>query len=299
MKHGVGYRRQRRVIAAFLGPPLFLLAGLTVIPFAFCVYLSLHAMDLSTPETMGEFVGWDNYRGVLQGDPGFESAMIVTSKFVAIAVLLETLLGLLLAAYLQSLTPRIRRVMMAIVVLPMMMAPVAVALMWLFLLQPDYGLATHALAALGLENTPVLANPRTALFVVCCVDVWEWTPFTTLVFWAGIAAIPRPPVDAAKIDGLSVGQRIENIYWPKLRGIVGIAVLLRLLDAIKVFDIVYILTGGGPGDATEVTSTYIYRATFRETDFGAGAAQTVILYYIILCVCGVVFHASQGRERLT
>ena len=178
----------------------------------------------------------------------------------------------------------------------MLMAPVAVGLMWLFLLQPDYGLVSHFVVTLTGFKGALLADPKIALLVVRLIDVWEWTPFVTLVMLAGLTNVPSGVLDAAQVDGLRFGQRLRSIYWPALRGILLVALLIRVIEAVKVFDIVYILTGGGPGNTTEMASLYLQRLAIRETRFGYASAATVIVNYAVLLLTAGFFRIANQRR---
>lgn len=291
------FRRTESVALAL--PALLFLISFALIPFAILLAFSFFRMDLANPTGFSEFVGLDHYRALLQGDASFTAAILRTIQFTAIGVVFEIAIGSLLAVFLHGLTTKIKNFVISVAILPMLMAPVAVGLMWLFLLQPDYGLVSHFVATLTGFKGALLADPKIALLVVRLIDVWEWTPFVTLVMLAGLASVPRSVLDAAQVDGLKFGQRLRSIYWPALRGILLVAVLIRVIEAVKVFDIVYILTGGGPGNTTEMASLYLQRLAIRETRFGYASAATVIVNYAVLLLAAAFFRvANQPRADM-
>jgi multiple sugar transport system permease protein len=283
--------------AALLLPALLFLAVFALVPFLVLLVFSSLSLDLANPGSFYEFVGLVHYRALLQSDSSFNAAVIRTVQFTTVGVLFETVAGVLLAVILHGLPARVKSFVTSVAVVPMMMAPVAVGLMWLFLLQPDYGLVSHIISYFTDFRGALLADSRTALLVVRLVDIWEWTPFVTLVMLAGIAGIPRGVLDAARVDGLGPLERLKTIYWPALRGLILVALLLRLIEAVKVFDIVYILTGGGPGNATEMANIYLQRLAIRETKYGYAAAATVLMYYAVLLLTAVFFRLAMRRRE--
>jgi len=281
-----------------VAPALVFLVAFAFVPFVILFAFSFFRMDLANAAGFREFVGLEHYRALLQGDPSFTSAVRRTIEFTAIGVVFEIIVGTLLAIFLHGLGSKMKSFVISIAILPMLMAPVAVGLMWLFLLQPDYGLMTHVVISLTGFKGALLADPKVALLVVRLIDVWEWTPFVTLVMLAGLSSVPRSVLEAAQVDGLKFGQRLLNIYWPALRGILLVALLIRIIEAVKVFDIVYILTGGGPGNTTEMASVYLQRLAIRETRFGYASAATIIVNYVVLLLTAAFFRiASQRKEH--
>src|SRR5262249_29669689 len=153
-----------------------------------------------------------------------------------------------------------RRVWVTILLLPTMVAPVVVGLIWDFLLMPNFGLFTWVMSQLGiLHGTPVFSMPLTAFAAICIVDIWEWTPFMMLFMLAGLPRLPQDPMEAAEIDGASPWRIFWHVQLPLLRPMIIVAVMFRTIDASKTFDIIYVLTGGGPGNTTEFISLYAFR----------------------------------------
>jgi multiple sugar transport system permease protein len=295
-KRGLHFGRHAESIA-LAAPAIAFLVVFALLPFLILFGFSFFSLDLSNPDHFRQFVGLAHYRSLLQGDQSFNAAILRTLQFTAIGVIFEISIGTFFAALIHGFPSRIKTAVVSIAILPMLMAPVAVGLMWLFLLQPDYGLISHFVKRATGFNGALLADPEIALLVVRLIDVWEWTPFVTLVMLAGLSTVPKTVLEAAQVDGLNFTQRFRSVYWPALRGIVLVAVLIRVIEAVKVFDIVYILTGGGPGNATEMASLYLQRLAIRETRFGYASAATVLVNYVVLLLTAAFFRLAYRRQQ--
>jgi multiple sugar transport system permease protein len=287
----------RGVVALFLTPSVGLLVVLLLGPFIYMLVISFTDLSFALPGRDGNFVGFDNYRRLMRDDPVFWSSFRTTMVFVFGVVLIEFVLGFALALLLFHHIQR-RRVVLTLLLIPMMLAPVAVGLMWKLMLQGEFGMLTYYLRAIGLmePQTALLGNYRLVLATVMAIDVWEWTPFVTLVVLAGLLALPREPFEAAIMDGAGPWRVFRDITVPLLRPIIALVLLLRGIDAFKEFDKVFILTGGGPGTATELLSIYTWRVNFRQWDLGYGAVSAFMVYLVVLILCAVFFKAVYWTE---
>ena len=276
--------------------PMAVVLGITaLLPFLLLIGMSLFEMDLSRAGSQSRFIGLAHYQELLV-DRRFSSAVELTVGFVLFGLVVETVVGCGMAVYLHMLKPRLRSLLTTAILVPMLLPPVMVGLTWLFLLQPDYGLVSHGLQAMfGVEGT-ILSDPRFAMIAVRLVDVWEWTPFVTLVVLAGIESIPAQILNAAEIDGLTMLQRLKALYWPAICRLLALIVILRAIDAIKVFDSLYLLTGGGPGTSTELVTLFTYRIAVQQTRIGYGASATVVVTYAILLLT-MLFYRFSGTKR--
>jgi multiple sugar transport system permease protein len=237
---------------------------------------------------------------VLGGETDLYRALALTGLFVLLAVPIEFLLGLMLAMILNR-EFRGRRVWVTILLLPTMVAPVVVGLIWDFLLMPNFGLFTWLLTQLGiLQGAPVFSTAATAFAALVAVDVWEWTPFMMLFMLAGLLSMPQDPIEAAHIDGASAWRVFWHVQLPLLRPMIVVAVLFRTIDASKTFDTIYVLTGGGPGGATELISLYAYRIAFQNWDLSNAAAVCLVLGYFSLVVASVFYKviSRQSGEKV-
>ena len=207
------------------------------------------------------------------------------------------MLGLGLAVLLDR-PLRGRSIFRAALLIPMMLPPVVAGVVWRLMLNPDFGAINGTLKGAGL-NTDALtwtASPLLALASVIAVDIWQWTPFMFLVLLAGLQAIPQEPYEAAMIDGASAWQTFRHVTLPLVRPAILIALLLRTMDLLRVFDQIFILTEGGPGFATETVSLYIYRAAFRFFDFGYAAAMSFVLLVVTNIISLTYIRLLQKQE---
>ena len=289
----------RYIPAWFLLPALVLLLFILVGPFGFMVWTAFTDLSFSLPDRDGNFVGFDNFRR-LMNDPLFWDSFWLTLRFTVAAVSIELLLGFAVALLLFHHLQR-RRVVLTLLMVPMMLAPVAIGLIWKLLLQGDFGMMTYYLRKVGLlgDQEVLLSNPDLVLPAIIAIDIWQWTPFVVLVMLAGLMSLPREPFEAAIMDGARPRQIFRDVTLPLLRPIIALIVLLRGIDAFKEFDKVFILTGGGPGTATELLSIYTYRMNFKDWDLGYGAACAFMVYFVVLILCSIFYKAvfwQDGRK---
>ena len=274
-------RRQAAVLAA---PAAALLAGIAVVPVLAAAWLSLHRSILVFHEQ--RFIGLSNFRFLL-GDGRFWSALSTTAYFTAVAVFAELALGLPLAVLLHRGGGLLR----AAVLLPWAVPTAVSARLWAWLFNADYGLL-HRLA----PGVDWLASPRTALHAAILVDVWKTTPFVALLLLAGLQAIPQDVLKAARVDGAGPARTFFSVTLPLLRPSILLAALFRSLDAFRVFDAIYVLTEGGPANATETLSIYAYKTLMRSGDFGYGSTLAVAIFACVVAI-GLSWLRVLGRER--
>lgn len=267
-------------------------------PFFYMLWTALTDLSYSLPGRDGNFIGFDNFRRLLRDDAIFWHSFALTLRFVVVVVGIEFLLGLVLALILHHFIER-RRLILTLLLIPMMLAPVAVGLIWRLLLQGDFGMLSHYLRATGLldQGSAILSGPALVLPAIMLIDVWQWTPFVTLVLLAGLMSLPREPYEAAVMDGAGPLRIFKDITLPLLRPIIALVLLLRGINAFKEFDKVFIMTGGGPGTATELLSIYAYRVSFRSWDLGYGAAVAFMIYLTVLILCAVCYKAVYWNQR--
>ena len=263
-------------------PALLVLAATVVYPIVWSAISSLRAFDLRSPHLWGTFVGAQNYARVVS-EPDFRRALAQTAGFVAVTLAVELTIGFAVALMLHKGVPGHRAFRIAFA-LPLMVAPVVAGLQWRWLLADQYGAVNHALSLLGVRGPLWLATPWGARVAVLMANVWLATPFVVLVLLAALANLPEEPFEAARIDGAGGLQLFRYIMLPFLRPALGVILGVRLVDAMRVFDVVYVLTLGGPGGATEVLSTYVYKETFSRLQFGEGAAASLLLVVMLTAV---------------
>jgi multiple sugar transport system permease protein len=277
-------RLRRRAGLAFVAPTAVFLAAVIVLPLGHAFWTSLHRIR----GLNATFIGIGNYAR-LAGDDAFWHSLGVSFAFTASAVALHLAIGLALALVVNEL--RVARTALRIVFLtPWMVAPAVGATIWLWLLEPQFGVVNYLLRAAGAAATPVawLGEPATALASVIAVDVWRGVPFVMLLMLAGLQTIPADQYEAAAIDGAGAWTRFRFVTWPNLRYLVVVATTLDVINTIRHYDIIGVMTGGGPAGATEVLPALIYNTAFRGNRLGEAAAIGVALLGIVL-VLAVVY----------
>lgn len=278
--------------------PYLLLAPTVLVLLALSIYPLIYAVKVSFQIGTGAGVHWSlqNFTRLIS-DRFFFDALSHTLIYAVAALTCEFLLGLGLAVLLNNRL-RGRGFFRAALLVPMMLPPVVVGVVWRLMLNPNFGAINGTLKGAGLNTAQLTwtASPKLALFSVIMVDVWQWTPFMFLVLLAGLQSIPQEPYEAALIDGSSRWQTFQYVTLPLLKPAILIALLLRTMDLLRVFDQIFILTEGGPGFATETISLYIYRAAFRFSDFGYAAAMSFVLLILTNIISLIYIRLLQQQE---
>jgi len=283
-----------------LTPYLFLAPSLTVLGFAllypvgYMVYASFLNWNPSQHVSQAEWVGLRNYTFLLS-DPSFRESLGVTLKFAAIVVVLEMILGvglaLLLDRKLKGMT-----LLRTLFILPMMIAPIVVGLMWRYLYHPTVGPLNRMLTRLGMEPVPWLSDANWALVSIIIADIWQWTPFIFILALAALQSLPRSAMEAARIDGATGWQQIWHIKLPLMLPVLIVTCLLRLIDAFKVLEVVLVLTNGGPGLSTEILSLRIARTASEFRELGKAAAMSNLLLAVLMILTLAMFAYSKFTE---
>lgn len=278
--------------------PYLMVAPAVAVLFALSIYPLLYAVKVSFQTGAGQSARWtlQNYTR-LASDGFFLAALWHTLVYAVVALTFEFLIGLGLALLLNR-EMRGRSLFRASLLVPLMLPPVVVGVVWRLMLNPNFGAINGTLKSLGFntERLTWTASPKLALMSVIAVDVWQWTPFVFLVLLAGLQAIPQEPYEAARIDGSSAWQTFRHITLPLLKPAILIALLLRTMDLLRVFDQIFILTEGGPGFATETISLYIYRAAFRFGNFGYAVAMSFVLLILTNIISLLYIRLLQRQE---
>lgn len=268
---------------AFAAPAIAVIGLVAIAPMAWTFWESLHVHDLRMPWLGTPFIGVGNYVEAY-GDVRFRQALLNTTGFVVVSVALELVLGLLFALAM-SRARRGRGAIRVIVLLSWAVPAVVAALVWRFLFE-DSGLAATAIRSAGVVDAGFswLAHPVAAWVPIVLADAWKMTPFVALLLLAGLESIDPALYDAAKLDGASEWRQFREITLPLLRPALLVAVLFRSLDAFRVFDVIFVLTGGGPGTATEPISLYTFTTLLQHLRFGYGAALSMVVFAITFCL---------------
>jgi multiple sugar transport system permease protein len=278
--------------------PLLLLTPALAVLLSLSIYPLIYSITISLQRETADGIKWTlgNFAR-LASDSFFLTAMAHTFVFAAAALVLEFSIALGLALLLNT-QMRGRGFFRATLLVPMMLPTVVVGVVWRLMLNSNFGAINGTLKNFGIntESLTWTASPRLAFLSVIVVDVWQWTPFVFLVLLAGLQAIPQEPYEAAVIDGSSRWQTLRYVTLPLLKPAILIALLLRTMDLLRVFDQIFILTEGGPGFATETISLYIYRTAFRFFDFGYAAAMSFVLLALTNVISTIYIRLLQTKE---
>ncbi|GAB4575385.1 MAG: sugar ABC transporter permease [Anaerolineae bacterium] len=270
----------------FILPAVIFIIAMMIFPLVYNTYLSFHSWTGSAvnPPTP---VGVENYVQLFTSDNRFYPAVGRTIVFTVVAVAIELVLGIGIALLLRDAFPG-QALAKTLILLPMVATPVAVGMAWLLMLEPTVGVFNLVLRQLGLPPQPWLGAREQALWVLIAVDIWQWTPMMAMIALAGLLSLPEDPFEAALVDGANAFQRFFYVTLPLLVPTLLTALLLRSIEALKTFDIIYTMTRGGPGFATETLNTLAYLRAFEYFRLGQAAALLVVFFAIVLGV-SVIF----------
>jgi multiple sugar transport system permease protein len=259
---------------------------MTVFPTVYLLRSSFFRFTLLSGES--QFIGLQNYIYDLT-NPDIRNSLLITLLFVVIVVSLELVIGLLLALALARRTLE-NSIASTLLLLPFAVTPVVSALLWRELLNPNYGWVDYYFQQIGVMRTPVdwLSAPVTAWIALIALDIWQWMPFVALILMAGLQGVPSDVKEAATVDGAGVVQQFWHITVPLLKPFIAIALLLRIVQSFKIFDTVQVLTGGGPGTATQVINLAIYRVALQDFSIGAASALGIMFLIIVMIVVSQV-----------
>jgi ABC-type sugar transport system permease subunit len=287
--------KDRRLGLMLLLPTIIILCAVIVYPMGHSLWLSFQNLNISNPARGRQYVGFQNYLEVLRSDDWWLSLLRIL-YFVAADLLVGISLGLGIALLLNK-ERKGKGVILAIIVFPYVLAPIVNSLIWKLIYDPNYGFLNGLLMQLGIikDYVPWLAKPTLAIVMLIIANLWQGTPFSIVLFLAGLKSIPREEYEAAAIDGASKSASFKYITIPHLWPIIYMNVVMKTILTFKLFDIIYSLTGGGPGGSTTVVSMLIYRETFEYMKFGQGAAMSFLLLILVLLL--VVIYSRMFKEE--
>jgi multiple sugar transport system permease protein len=275
----------------FVIPALVVVLAVIVFPWVFTIWMSFNEWKVGSPTT---FVGFANYLR-LPTDPRFVEAVGHTLVYTALSVLLPVVFGTFAAVVFHAKFP-FRGVLRAIFIMPMMATPVAIALVWTMMFHPQLGVLNYLLSLVGLPPQLWVFHPATVIPSLVLVETWQWTPLVMLIVLGGIAAIPTEPYESAQIDGANMWQMFRYITLPLIAPFLFIAAMIRMIDAVKSFDIIFAITQGGPGSASETINLYLYSVAFIYYDLGYGSAIAVILFLLIVALTALLLYLRQRAQ---
>lgn len=275
-------------------PTLVVLILVIAFPLAFALFVSTHDYDL-TKGGIGAFTGVANYARTL-GNDVFATAARNTVVLSVSVVVLELIVALGLSLLLNMPGLRFRNVYLAILLIPLLISPIAVGLIWRLLLHPDLGAINWALGLFGLPKQEWLSGSTTAMPTIVGVDLWHETSLMLVIILAGLTALPRDPIEAASVDGANSWQTFWTVTLPLLMPVLLVAVLIRMIAAMKTYDLIYVLTRGGPGSSTETISYSIWKNAFTSLDMGRSAAASFLLLIAILVLTVILVRVMNRDE---
>ena len=292
------FERQRiRFFWMLLTPVLLILGVVTLLPTIYLLITSFTPLSLATPGTAWNFSDpLANYR-LLFGDGRLHNSLWVQLKLSFFTVILQLVFGLVVALLLNMRTPLMEALRSTFLV-PMVLPPIVVAIIWKVLYSPDISPAWWIFKALGWSVATPITDANWALTAIIIADTWEWFPFTMLIILAALSMMPEELREAARIDGATSWQLTWFVTLPYLRNTLLVAGLFRLIDSIKTFPLIYILTDGGPGTVTEVSNYYVFSQSFNYSYIGYSSAVTMVLIAITLLLSWIVIRVVAGESRV-
>ena len=277
----------------FLMPALIIVLVAVIIPLCNSFVLSFEKVRINVPGFIPQLVGLDNYLRMLD-DPVFIRSVQNTALFAFASVPVELILGMMLAMMLSGDSTG-ARIMRSIMLIPMIMAPVAAGTMWRMMLDKNTGIINYLLTCIGIPAVDWLGNPKLAIFSVIMVDVWRMTPWFALLLISGIKSIPGDTIEAALVDGATKWKCFRYVILPQLYRVLTLVLMLRVIDAFKVFDIVFVMTGGGPNGASSVLLQYMYTQGMRNANFGY--AMAIAMFTLLLAIVLAMISRKLSAEK--
>lgn len=277
----LNHQPARRYLMWLMLPAILVLAGISLYPFFWLIYMTLHQVQLA-PGKPDIWVGFDNFSRLFT-DKNYAHGWLTLFKYSALCLSIEIALGVLVAVILNN--SRFEKLLVTIFLMPMMMAPVVAGFLYMFLYNGTFGWYFWLLQSIGLlEGGSILGNKGWAMFSIVATDVWQWTPLIALITLAGLKRVPQDQLEANMVDGAGAVRNFISVALPNLYPFLLIAILLRFMDNFRFIDTILIMTGGGPANATKILPTYLFDVSFKFFELGRGAAIafTLLLLTIIL-----------------
>ncbi len=279
--------RSNKVGWLLLAPTLAILGIFGILPFIYVIYLSFHQWNPFGANPNQVFIGANNFRRLVF-DAEFLTSVWLTLKFAFFAVFSEIVIGYLLAQLLMREFPG-KGIFRTIHTLPLIVAPIVVGSVWRLMTTPSLGIVPVYLKQWFGYDLNIGSDAGAAFALTVIMDIWHWTPLVTLTLLAALLSLPKEPFEQAQIDGASRSQIFWHITLPMIRPAILATVFIRMMDALRTVDEVWMLTGGGPGSATRYVGLHIWKVVFPKTDYGYGAAISVVVLYLTLVMCWMLY----------
>lgn len=276
-------------------PALILLAAISIVPLFYLIFMSFNEVTLFGGVSFS-WVGLANWTQMFT-DPDVKSSWITSLIYFVATVGIEMILGIAIALLLYEVV-RGKNIPLSLILIPMFIAPVIVGLLGRFMLDPTYGLYSWVLRTTGIDTQPVLGNQVSAFLAVIFMDVWEWTPLITLITLAGLVSMPQEVLEAARVDGANYWVRLRHVVFPLISGVIVVALLIRAMDAIRYFDVIWLSTNGGPADATKIIPLRLYDQAFRFFHLGYAASIGLGMLVFSIIVANLFLGVLKRREAV-
>ncbi len=275
---------------SFILPGVIALVVLVIYPTIYALQLSLKKWNL-TENTAPQFIWFSNYLTIF-GEPRFLNAFGRTIVFVVVGTGVSIVIGFLLAILLNR-NLKGKGIIRTCLIVPMVMTPVVVGLTWRFMYNTELGMINYFLDFLGFGKYPFLGRTGTALLAIIVTDIWQYSPFATLILLAGLESLSPGPFEAADIDGANAWQKLRYITLPLMRGPILVAVLFRVMLSFSAFDTIFVMTGGGPGRSSETLIMYVYRLAFEHWHMGKASAVGIIMLILLIVMSKMIINFAR------
>lgn len=285
---------QSRLALIYVGPAALVMAAACLYPVLSALQLGFYDWSMGTPWSAARWAGLHGFVGAF-ANPRVWSSLYTTLLFAAVCVGAEMLLGIALALALER-PVRGAALFRTLFILPMMIAPIAVGLVWRYMFDAQFGPVNALLALLKIAPQTWLADPQLAFAAIVIADIWQWTPFVFIMLAAGLANVDASVIEAARIDGANWWQTTLRVKLPMVAQVIAITLMMRLVDAFRVLEVVYVLTFGGPGDATEILALHIYKTAFVGQQLGAASAISVLLLLVVAALSWAALRLSNPLD---
>jgi multiple sugar transport system permease protein len=278
----------------FVLPSLIVVGGVIVFPWAFTLWMSVNGWQIGVEQ---HFVGLANYQRLIN-DARFMEALWRTLVYTALSVFAPLVLGTAAALVFNAKLPG-RGLLRGIFVMPMMATPVAIAVVWTMMFHPQLGILNYLLSLVDIGPQAWVFHPASVIPSLVLVETWQWTPLVMLIVLGGLASLPTDPYESAALDGANSWHQFRYITLPLIVPFLMIATIIRTIDALKSFDIIYAITQGGPGTASETINLYLYSTAFSYYDIGYGSAIAVVFFILIIALSLILIYMRQRSSWLT
>ncbi len=281
----------------FIAPAMIVMFAMSVVPTFFLFVISLTNYQLGWDFSRVKFVGFENFIRLFSGaDPDFWHSVFISLALMVLATTAEMILGFLIAILLNASEFKLKGLVIGILIIPLAMTPSIAAQMWKLMFNAEYGIINYFLQLFFNTKVIWLSN-NMAFWSVLLVDIWQFTPFIALIIYAGLRSIPHEPYESAAMDGATSWQVFTNITVPMMRKLIYLALLFRSIDSLKLFDTAFVLTQGGPGNATEFLSLHVYRmANAQNGLIGRAAAISLVLLALVTLISSVLIKKQRKEE---